>query len=83
MSTTDNIINLRSINGPEVDAELLDMLEELLARVRNGFVMGLAIVEHQRGDAVVIQVSAASNYHYVNSGAARLAHFLAGMSHTA
>jgi len=79
MSNNENVVNLHNRSGH--DADLLAMLEELVGRVRDGSVMGLAIVEHQRGDAVVIQVSSAANYHFVNSGAARLAHFLAGLNH--
>ena len=79
MSNNDTSIISLAAHPACHDPEILTMLEELIARARDGNVMGLAIVEHQRGDAVAIQVSAGGNYHYVNSGAARLAHMLAGM----
>jgi len=78
-NANDNVVDLRGEVVRADDPELLAMIEELLVRARDGHVMGIAIVEHQRGDAVVVQVSRAGNYHYVHSGAARLAHMLAGI----
>ena len=62
------------------DGDVLKMIEELYRRALTGAVVGLAVIEHQRDDTVAIEISAASSYHHVNSGAARLAHYLAGMS---
>jgi hypothetical protein len=76
---TDNVIDLRRYANPGEGADVLAMIEELYKRAIAGTVAGLAVIEHQRDGAVVIQISATCNYHYVNSGAARLAHYLAGM----
>ena len=66
--------------GRKPDSEIIAMIEELLHRARAGLVHGIALVE-QHGDGVAIQVSQCGNYHYINSGAARLAHLLAAQQH--
>lgn len=64
--------------GPQPSQpELIDMAEALLRRVRDGLVIGLALVEHREGDEVAIQTYGPASYHQLNSGAARLAHMLA------
>ena len=63
------------------DDDMISMIEELLQRARDGLVHGIALVEHQHGDAVCVQISQCGNYHYINSGAARLAHLLAAQQH--
>jgi hypothetical protein len=82
MSTDDkdNVIDLGSYtHAGDGKADVLALIEELYKRAIAGTVAGLAVIEHQRDGAVVIQISSPCNYHYVNSGAARLAHYLAGM----
>ena len=67
--------------GRKPDGDMIAMIEQLLHRARAGLVHGIAVVEHQHGDAVAIQVSQCGNYHYINSGAARLAYWLAAQEH--
>ena len=55
------------------------MIESLLLRARAGLVHGIALIEHQHGDGVAIQISQCGNYHYINSGV-RL-HLLAAQQH--
>ena len=69
--------NVLSFSPAKPDADMIEMIESLLHRARAGLVHGIALVEHQHGDAVAIQVSQCGNYHYINQGAARLAHLLA------
>jgi hypothetical protein len=64
---------------PGINPELIAIVEHLAKRVRAGVTIGLAVIEHQLGDDVVIEACGAGSYHELNSGAARLAHLLAGM----
>lgn len=80
MSNNGNVLQLAT--KPAIDSELVGMIEGLLERARAGTVLGLALVEHQVGDGVRYEVSACFNYHYINSGVARLASFLASLKTT-
>jgi hypothetical protein len=62
---------------PMIRHEILELAESLLARVRAGAVVALAIVEVHR-DGIETSVAGDDHYHELNSGAARLAHWLAG-----
>jgi hypothetical protein len=62
---------------PMIRHEMLELAESLLARVRAGTVVALAIVAVHR-DGVEISIAGGDYYHDLNSGAARLAHRLAG-----
>jgi len=64
---------------PLIDPELVALVEHLLVRVKGGVTIGLSLVEHQVGDVVVIATEGTTSYHYLNSGAARLSRWLAGM----
>lgn len=66
-------------DGPIVDPLLVEIVQNLLTRVQAGVTLGLAVVEHQIGDVVVSEICGDNSYHQINSGAARLAHQLAGM----
>ena len=59
------------------DGDLVAFVEDLLARVKSGETIGLAIVEADRARNVSCGWSGGS-YHLINSGAARLAHKMAG-----
>lgn len=59
------------------DGDLIAFVEELLERVKSGETVGLAIVEADRARNVSCGWSGGS-YHLINSGAARLAHKMAG-----
>jgi hypothetical protein len=63
---------------PMIRPEVVELAESLLARVRAGAVVALAIVEAHRDGRVDIWAAAGDHYHDLNSGAARLAHRLAG-----
>lgn len=76
----DKVIKLPAAH--QIDRDLILMCEELLERARDGILIGLAVVEHHRGDAVAITVSMAGSYHHINSGAARLAFMLASQQQT-
>jgi len=73
---TDNIIKLHP-DDDRIDRDIVLLCEELLERARKGAVLGLALIEHHRGDTVAISVSSTGSYHHINSGAARLAWMLA------
>jgi hypothetical protein len=72
---SDNIIKLHAGDG--INRDIVLLCEELLERARKGVVLGLAMIEHHRGDEVAISVSTTGSYHQLNSGAARLAWMLA------
>jgi hypothetical protein len=69
--------NILDFKPAKPDDDMIVMIESLLLRARAGLVHGIALIEHQHGDGVAIQISQCGNYHYINSGAARLAHLLA------
>jgi hypothetical protein len=73
---SENIIKLHP-GDDRIDRDIVLLCEELLERARNGALVGLALIEHLRGDEVAISVSMTSSYHQINSGAARLAWMLA------
>lgn len=66
---------------PVVNESAIREAEEMVARLRAGETFAVAIVEHKRGDVVSTFVSEGrASYHQLTSGAARLAHMLAGRS---
>ena len=60
-----------------VSEDALELAEQILARVRNGETVGLAVVEVRRDRSVACAWSQGDSYHRLNSGAARLANRLA------
>jgi len=64
------------------DRNMIEMIEDVLHRARAGLVHGIALVEHRNDDEVAFQFfHSPGSYHHMNSGAARLAHALAGAQH--
>ena len=61
--------------APNTDA--IDIVERLLARLKSGAVVDVAIVEVASDGTVSDEWSGKRSYHLLNSGAARLAHRLA------
>jgi hypothetical protein len=70
---TDNVIELSHL------AEMIDMAEALVARIRTGQTLAFALVKHQRDGTTHQYASKAPNYHMIHSGVAILAHRLAAM----
>ena len=60
-----------------VSEDALELAEQILARVRNGETVSLAVVEVRRDRSVACAWSSGDSYHRLNSGAARLANRLA------
>ena len=60
-----------------VQQKVLTLAEEVLARVKSGQTVALAVVEVLPAGDVAIQTAHEGRYHYLNSGAARLAAHLA------
>ena len=78
-TSMSKIITFPNPDDPMINPEILAIAQHLLIRVQAGVTVGLAVVEHQLGDDVVIEVCGAGSDHQLNSGSARLAHLLAGM----
>lgn len=64
----------------EVNQDAVEMVEAVLGRLRSGETLAVGIIEHRANGGVSTIVSESkASYHQLNSGAARLAHVLAGM----
>ncbi len=57
--------------------DAIELCEEVLARLKSGEAVAVALVEVRRGGVVATAVSKSDVYHQLNSGAARLASSLA------
>jgi hypothetical protein len=75
-----DVVNFPTSNPDRHNRDLLEMLEGLVEQARQGHILGLAFIEHRRDGSVAFSISRAPEYHHINSGAARLAHFLAGLA---
>lgn len=56
---------------------VIEVLEDCLARAREGEILAVAVVEVRRGRAVASHWTQGDHYHLLHSGAQRLAHRLA------
>jgi hypothetical protein len=63
----------------EVNAEAVELVEQVLARLRSGHAVAVAFVEVGRGGVVATGWCESNEYHRLNSGAARLANRLAAV----
>lgn len=71
-----SVIELRAART-SVNDDAIELVEGLLERLRSGDALAVAIVEVRRDREVATAYSASDQYHYLNSGAARLAARLA------
>jgi hypothetical protein len=72
-----NVTPLRPTE-PYINPELVAMVEYLLTRVKAGVTIGLAVVEHQIGDVVVVETdNNPDSYYQITAGTAKLANMLA------
>lgn len=69
-----NVVKLAPL---AINQEAIDLVEDVLARLRCGESLAVGIVEVRRGRTVATAFSFADCYHETNSGAARLAARLA------
>lgn len=60
-----------------VSEDALELAEQVLARIRSGETVSLAVVEVRKDRSVACAWSQGDSYHRLNSGAARLANRLA------
>ena len=67
---TDNVVKLAP---REVNQEAIEIVEDVLARLKSGESLAVAVVEIRQGRTVGTAYSASDYYHELNSGAARLA----------
>lgn len=68
----------RPLPAPEINRCAIEMVEGLLERLRSGEAVAVALVEVKADGFVATGYSKSRHYHHLNSGAATLAHRLAG-----
>lgn len=64
--------------GDEIHTDTVNLLRDVLAKAEAGEIIAVAIIAVEKARTVATAWSQSDQYHLLNSGAARLAHRLAG-----
>lgn len=76
--TVVSIAGGAQVSAPnDPDPELVEFVEEILARVKAGKVIAIGTAEVEQGGKVAVGFCHKNHYHQLNSGAARLSARLA------